>query len=66
MVCTQLLVSDKLVEVQNFKKITDHYRGFYGMYLKLMRKNRKVIQHVTGWTWETLGFRMRVGLHYGP
>ena len=29
------------VEVQDFRKIADHFRGIYG-----------ISQHVTGWTWK--------------
>ena len=31
------------VEVQEFKKIIDNYRGIYWVYLKLIMKNRKII-----------------------
>ena len=30
------LIVDKLVEVQDFKRITDHFRGIYGIYLILI------------------------------
>ena len=29
-----------LVEVEDFPKITDHFRGIYKIYLKLSKKNR--------------------------
>ena len=30
------------IEVQDFKKITHHFRGIYGIYFKLLTKNRKI------------------------
>ena len=49
----QLLVTIELVEfekrpveVQDFKKINDHFREIYGIYLKLINKNPKDQQHV--------------------
>ena len=30
------------VEVKNSKKITDHFRGICKMYLKLLRRSRKI------------------------
>ena len=30
---------------------TDYFRGMYGTYLKLIKKNQKITQHITGWTW---------------
>ena len=32
------------------------FRGMYGICLQLIKKNRKITQHVSGWTWEHLGF----------
>ena len=43
------------VEVQDFRKITDHFTGICGIHLKLLKKNRRS-QHVTGWDLKTLGF----------
>ena len=31
---------ESLVEVQDFRKITDHFREIYGIYLKLMERIR--------------------------
>ena len=45
------LVTDEPVEVQDFSKITDHVTEIYRMYLKLVKKNRKMTI-VTGWTWK--------------
>ena len=49
----QLLVTIELVEfekrpveVQDFKKINDHFREIYGIYLKLINENPKDQQHV--------------------
>jgi hypothetical protein len=39
----------KLVEVQTFNKITDYFRGIYGIYPNYQRKTGRS-QHVTGWT----------------
>jgi hypothetical protein len=30
------------VEVQDFREFTDHFRGIYRIYLKLMKENRKM------------------------
>jgi hypothetical protein len=30
------LATDEPVEVQGFRRITDHFRGIYGIYLKLI------------------------------
>ena len=36
------LVADEPVEVQDFRRITDHFRGTYRrIYLKLIKENRK-------------------------
>ena len=32
------LVTDELVEVQDFTKTTDNFRGIYGIYLNLIKK----------------------------
>ena len=48
----RLLVTDELVEVQDFKKTTDHFRGIYGMYLKLIKEKIERCQHATSWTWK--------------
>ena len=45
------------VEVWDFKKFTDHFRGIWRLHLKLFKKERKKTkkcQHVTGWIWKTL------------
>ena len=34
-----LLRSHEVVEVQDFRKITDHLRGIYRIYLELMKNN---------------------------
>jgi hypothetical protein len=38
----QLLLTDESVEVQDFWKSTNHFRGIYGIYLKLIKKKSKV------------------------
>ena len=43
------------VVVQDYKKITDHFRGIYGIYLKSMKKFRKITTH-NQLNLETLGF----------
>ena len=43
------LAKDEPVEVQDFMRITDHFRGIYAICLKLIWKTRGC-QHVTGWT----------------
>jgi hypothetical protein len=40
---TQLPVTDEPVEVHGFRRVTDHLRGIYGIYLELTKKNRKII-----------------------
>jgi hypothetical protein len=43
------------VEVQGFRKFTDHFRGICGIYFKLIKKNQKI----TSCDWldlKTLGF----------
>ena len=52
-----LLVTDKSVEVQVFKKITDHFNGIYGIYPNLTKKNRKM-STCNRLDLETLGSRM--------
>ena len=39
----RLLVADEPVEVQKLMKVTDHFRGMYGICLKLTHE----IQHIT-------------------
>ena len=50
-----------LVEVQYFTKITHHFSLIYPscleIRLKLIKGKTKRCQHVTGWTWKTLGPR---------
>ena len=36
------LVPDEPVEVQDYMKITDHFRGIYRMYPNLMKENRRM------------------------
>jgi hypothetical protein len=37
------LVTDEPVDVRDFRKITDHFRGIYGrIYLKRMKQNWKM------------------------
>jgi hypothetical protein len=45
----QPLVADELVEVQDFRKLSDHFGGIYGKCLKLHIKTERS-QHVTRWT----------------
>ena len=54
----QPLVTDELVEfekwpveVHDFRKFTDHFRGIYGPYLKSMKKEQNDVKHITGWAW---------------
>jgi hypothetical protein len=42
------------VQVQNLRKTIEHFRRMHGILLKLIKKKNQ-IQHVTGWTLETLG-----------
>ena len=44
------------VEVQDFRKVTDHFRGILGMYLTLIKRNRKIITCALLLDLETLGF----------
>ena len=37
-----VLVTDHPVQVQDFRKLTHHFRGIYGIYLKLMKKTQKI------------------------
>ena len=45
----------QLVEVQDFRKITHHFREIYGIYSKLIKKNRKITTS-NQLDLETLGF----------
>ena len=36
------LVTDEPVEVPNFSRITDHFRGIYGIYPNLIKKLKDV------------------------
>jgi hypothetical protein len=38
----QPLVTDEPVEVQDFRKFPDHFIGIYRIFLKLMKKTRKM------------------------
>ena len=35
-------VEKSQVEVQDFRRITDHFRGIYGICLNLLQKNRRM------------------------
>ena len=41
-----------LVELQDFRKTTYHFRGIQRMYLKTNTEKTEGCQHVTGWTWK--------------
>jgi hypothetical protein len=43
------LVTDEPAEVQEFKRITDHFKGIYRLYRNLITKIEGG-QHATGWT----------------
>ena len=43
----RLLVTDQPVEVQDYRKLTDQFRENYGIYFKLIKKNRKIAT----WNW---------------
>ena len=45
------LVTYKMVEVQDFKEITNRFRGIYRIYLKLVKETER-LHHVPGWTWK--------------
>lgn len=56
---SQLLITDETVgierlpvEVQDVWKITDRYRGIYGVYFKLIKEKNERSQHPTSWTWK--------------
>ena len=66
MVCTKPLLTDKLGEVQDFKKITDYSRGIYGMYLNLIKEKLKDYTTCNRLDLGTLGSQMRASLHHGP
>ena len=36
------LVTDEPVEVQDYRKITDHFRGIYRIYPNLIKENRRM------------------------
>ena len=38
----QLFVTNEPVEVQDCKKITDHFRGICGIYFNLIKENRRM------------------------
>ena len=60
------LVTDKPVEAQDFTKTTHHFKGIYGIYLKLVKKNEQ-LHHVTGWTWTHKEFdRLRPNTSWSP
>ena len=40
------------VEVQDFSKVTNRFRGIYRIYSDLIKKTAKKNQHITGWTWK--------------
>ena len=43
------LLTNELVEVQDCRKITDHFRGTYRIYPNLIQETGGG-QHVSGWT----------------
>ena len=47
------------VEVQDFRKITNHFRGIYRIYPNLTER----CQIVTGWTWKHFGSRPTMVKH---
>jgi hypothetical protein len=51
----RLLVTDEPVEIQDFRKITVHFRGICGLYLKLFKKNQNITT-CDQLDLETLGF----------
>ena len=38
------------VEVEDFRRITDHFRRIYGIHPQINKKKTEGYQHVTGWT----------------
>ena len=42
------LVTDELVEIRDFRRITDHFRRIYEIYLECIKQTGRC-QHVTGW-----------------
>jgi hypothetical protein len=47
---------EKLVRVQNFRSITNHFRRIYKIYLELVKKTPERSQHITGGTWKNKDF----------
>jgi hypothetical protein len=44
------------VEVRDFRRITDHFRGIYRrIYHRKMNESERCRQHVTGWILNALG-----------
>ena len=39
-------------EVQDLRKVTIHFKGIHGIYLKLDQRKPERSQHVTRWTWK--------------
>ena len=39
----RLRVTDESVEVQDFMKVLDHFRGIYRIYFNLMKESRKML-----------------------
>ena len=46
-----LSLTNNAVEVQDFRKSTDHFRGIYGIYLKLIKEDQNIPSNV----WEVFG-----------
>jgi hypothetical protein len=44
-------IEKQLVQVEDLKKIDDHFRGIYRTYLNLWRKTKRY-QHMSGWSWK--------------
>ena len=40
------------VEVQDFRKITNHLQGICRIYLNFNKETTRRSQHVTSWTWK--------------
>ena len=43
------LVTDEPVEIQDYKKITRHFRGIYRIIPKFNKRKTGGCQHITGW-----------------
>ena len=51
---TGLIMRTSLLKFKTnyFRKISNQFRGIYGIYVKLMKNNPKKSPHVSGWTWK--------------